>query len=939
MRGPTAGPAVSRTAVSPTAGAARVEPAPTAGTAGWAPHPAGVGGTVPPRVRRALGSQRAWGRAGVHLVPVRHHSPACALALSALLEEVRPGVVLIEGPAEYTSLLPALQDPATVPPVAVLSLTDHAASYYPLAEFSPEWVALRWAGRHGARAAFIDRGPTAPDAGRAVRTLQAEYHLARSTTLDALARRLGCRDHDEVWEQLFEDRDTADIRAWRGFFADTLAWSALARLDAGREVLDADSTHAREAVMAAAVLERLPDAKTDGTGDAPDAPIVVVTGAFHTPALLDVLDSAPGVARPPEPDPRPGAGGWLIRYDFARLDSLRGYGAGMPSPGLWQRAWRARTTAPGADAAPGGHRGTKGSRPGPNGALTGPRGFATTVVLDVASALRDQGEPLGTAQVLGTVEQALGLAALRGRAWPGRTDLLDALTSCLVKDDSGLSGSLGAAVATVFAASGLGQVPQGTPSPPLVAEVRERLSALRLNLDDPVEHRVSLDTARRPRHRERRELLARLRFADVGLARQVGGADLVAGTGLGQFIEEWAYAWTPLVEAALVRAAATAPTLEILVLTRLEGHLEGEVGAGDLARLLTEVAVMGLGEPVVVRVCDALEAALAEVSDLAELTDVLHRLAGLVEGLGRLSLEGAVPRLCLMLGRGTAAAARLVGELVGLEDDEAAGAVDALIAVRDLLARLTRAAGTHDSAGGGASNNAIDNGGVSNSVASGGSHANGGGHVSNDSAGDVSRGNASGSTAGGGNGVAGGSDVPNGVGAVDVAAWGRDVVLREVDALRRDRATAPVLVGCATGIASTTGALGPQEVTDAVTAHLSPGADPAALADFLVGLVRTCPEVVLRAPDTLVALTRTLTGLEEPGFLALLPDLRRAFTVLRPLETHRLAEQVAALTATDASRIDVVWDVDPAQAELGQQIERDLVASLVRDGLGQWVGT
>lgn len=172
-----------------------------------------------------------------------------------------------------------------------------------------------------------------------------------------------------------------------------------------------------------------------------------------------------------------------------------------------------------------------------------------------------------------------------------------------------------------------------------------------------------------------------------------------------------------------------------------------------------------------------------------------------------------------------------------------------------------------------------------------------------------------------------------------MAAWGCDVVLREVDALRRDKATAPVLVGCATGIASTTGSLGPQEVTDAVTAHLSPGADPAALADFLVGLVRTCPEVVLRAPDTLVALTRTLTALEEPGFLALLPDLRRAFTVLRPLETHRLAEQVAALTATDASRIDVVWDVDPAQAELGQQIEHDLVASLVRDGLGQWVGT
>ena len=112
---------------------------------------------VPARLQRALESQQDWGRAGVHLVPIRHHSPACALALSALLEEVRPTAVLIEGPVEYTALLSALQDPATIPPVALLSLGEHAASYYPLAEFSPEWVALRWAGEHGAEAVFIDR--------------------------------------------------------------------------------------------------------------------------------------------------------------------------------------------------------------------------------------------------------------------------------------------------------------------------------------------------------------------------------------------------------------------------------------------------------------------------------------------------------------------------------------------------------------------------------------------------------------------------------------------------------------------------------------------------------------------------------------------------------------------------------------------------------------
>ena len=813
-------------------------------------------------MRRALGSQRAWGRAGVHLVPVRHHSPACALALSALLEEVRPGVVLIEGPAEYTSLLPALQDPATVPPVAVLSLTDHAASYYPLAEFSPEWVALRWAGANGAEAAFIDRGVRPGDdddggAGAGGRTLQAEYHLARSAALDALASRLGCRDHDEVWEQLFEDRGSADIRAWPDFFADTLAWSALARLDAEREVLDADGTHAREAVMAAALRRRLKETADGGGG-----PLVVVTGAFHTPALLDALDAAPEAAWLPEPETRtrPVPESWLIRYDYARLDSLGGYGAGMPSPGLWQRAWRART----------------GAGPGRSAARTptGARGFATAVVLDVVTALRERGEPLGTAQVRAAVEQALGLAALRGRAWPGRTDILDALTSCLVKDDTGLSGNLGAAVAAVFAGSAPGRVPPGTAAPPLVAEVRERLTALRFTLDDAVERRVSLDTARRPRHRRRRELLARLRFAGVGLARQVGGADLVAGTGLGQLVEEWAYAWTPQAEAALVRAAREAPTLDLLVATRLAERLSGESSAGDLAEVLTELAVMGMGEAAA-QVCDALETAVSDLSDLAELAGVLHRLAALVEGSGRLSLDGAgsagsaVPRLRSMLGRGTATAARLVAELVGLKDDEAAKAVDALIAVRDLLVRLA--------------------------------------------------------------GADGGT-------APGFADAGREAVLREIDVLRRARAAAPVLVGCATGIASTTGSLSRQEVADAVVAHLSPGADPAALADFLVGLVRAAPDAVLRAPDTLRAVTRTLTDLDEPGFLAILPDLRRAFTTLRPTETHRLAEQVAALAGADASQIDVVWNVDPAQAALGQRIEQDLVASLVRDGLERWAG-
>ena len=836
---------------------------------------------VPARLQHALDSQRRWGEAGVHLVPVRHHSPACALALSALLEEVHPATVLIEGPVEYAALLPSLQDPRTVPPVALLSLGERTASYYPLAEFSPEWVALRWAGQHGAEAAFIDRSACLRDdddprddaRGAVARTLQAERYLARSRSLDALARRLSCRDHDEVWEHLFEDRATADIRSWRGFFSDTLAWSGLARLDVEREVLDADGTHAREAVMSAALRRHLPAAAPTGAGEkgtaAPAAPVVVVTGGFHTMALLDCLDATEHAAWLPEPQPQPGGPAWLIRYDFARLDALRGYGAGMPSPGLWQRAWRARTGAsPLEGSGTGPRRATRRTArpvPEPAGAA---RAFATTVVIDVAIALRELGEPLGTAQVLATVEQTMRLAALRGRAWPGRCDILDALTSCLAKDETGLSGNLGAAVASVLAASDVGEVPDGIATPPLVRQVRDRLRAARFIIDDAVEHRVSLDTSRRPRHRERRELLARLRFVGSGFAHQISGADLVAGTGMGQFLEEWVYSWTPMVEAALVRAAQEAPDLDVLVRTRLAERLTGELSAATLATLVSELAVMGL-DAEAGDVCDRLENSLGQLSDLGELVEALHRLAGLIESTSRLRLDHAAARIRSILHRGDAMIARRVSDLVGLEDQEALQAVDALISVRDLIIRSA---------------------------------------ADDERMGEAAQG----------------------------AGFG--AVLRQIEVLRRSRDAAAVLVGCATGIAASVRALSQEEAVCAVVTHLAVGADPARAADFIVGLVRSAPDVLLHSPDAVEAVTGALTGLDDRAFVAALPDLRRAFTALRPVETHRLAEMVAQLIGAAASDLDTVWTVDPAHVALGSQIERDLVASLVRDGLGEWAG-
>ncbi|MDF1488948.1 DUF5682 family protein [Tessaracoccus caeni] len=778
-----------------------------------------------------MASLRRWGEAGVHLAPIRHHSPGCAAALRALLDEVRPATVLIEGPREYGALLDALTDEQTRPPVAVLSLDGPHAAFYPLAEFSPEWVALRWGAENDATVDFIDqswadqaRVESDDDPGAVVRTLQAERHLAQSRAIAALAADLGCRDHDDVWEHLFELRGGDELHRWREYFQAVLGWAALARLETERAVLDADGTHGREAVMAAMLARHRA---------ADRGAIVVVTGAFHTLGLLEALDDreegrwitshrlgALDVARP----------AWLIRYDFTRLDGLRGYGAGMPAPGFWQRAWEGRAS------------GDDGRR------------LAVEVLLDVAAELRAQGEQLSVADVTAAAEQALRLADLRGRAWPGRTDLLDAMLSCFVKDDGGLGGPLGRAIDAVFGGTALGELPPGVEAVPLVAEVRAIASKLRFVIDDGATRAVSLDTARKPAHVRRREFLATMRFIGSRFTRQLGGPDLVAGTGLGVLHEEWEYAWTPMVEAALIEVSREGATLEDVRRRRIAQRLEGrEADAGAVSETLSELAVMGAAEELP-SVMGVLEAAYDADPQLGSVVASLHRVMALLVERGRLALGDQEKALRRPLRVGLASAAYQLAQVDAVDDANAGSVCDAVLSLRDLLRRL-----------------------------------------------DV-------------------------VDLVDDAAG----VRRELTRLRQ-RETSARLHGCLVAVAYAADEIDAGELRSEVAAHLHPGADPDRLAAFLLGLMQASPDLVLHSPELLEALNDSLAEMEDGAFLSVLPDLRQAFTWLRPSETNRLASAVAQLTSADVRQFDAVLRIDPALAAEARRVEQELLAGFARD--------
>ncbi|MFD8796779.1 DUF5682 family protein, partial [Streptomyces vinaceus] len=97
--------------------------------------PAGASAQAEPRgAVDALAAARA-----PYLLGVRHHSPALAAVVPALLDAAEAEVVCVELPADFQPWLEHLADPETLAPVALAGTgREGGLAFYPFADFSPE---------------------------------------------------------------------------------------------------------------------------------------------------------------------------------------------------------------------------------------------------------------------------------------------------------------------------------------------------------------------------------------------------------------------------------------------------------------------------------------------------------------------------------------------------------------------------------------------------------------------------------------------------------------------------------------------------------------------------------------------------------------------------------------------------------------------------------
>jgi Family of unknown function (DUF5682) len=493
--------------------------------------------------------------------PIRHHSPACAWHLAKLIRELKPASILVEGPASFTPLIPAILDAETRAPIAIYThFVDvdrtlykppggepdlgpaRYAAYYPFCDYSPELIALRVGTECGAMVEFIDldyADQVLAEHHAAVKTfrprietLLREQHLQRSHYLKLLAERSGCRDFNEMWDHCFE----ADFRARStdAFMRDVAAYCYFARIDTAQESLEADGTLAREARMAVAIDKAIA-AQHAG-------PVLVVTGGFHTVALPFMAGKGASLAAAQRRS-SDSVQQALIRYSFEQLDALNGYQSGMPSPNYYNQLWQA------IDA----------GNPEPYGQI------ATSILVEIGSITRqnDMQVALSVADEIAALQQASLLAAFRGHPGPLREDLLDGVRSCFVKGGMDAEGTvLMSLVAHVLSGKEIGSVPATAGAPPIVNSFRKEAERARLDISDSVKRRVSLELYRRPEHRRTSRLLHSLSFLGVPFAQVVAGPDFVRGKGLDRIHEHWTYSWSPMTDGGLVGAAVYGSTVE-----------------------------------------------------------------------------------------------------------------------------------------------------------------------------------------------------------------------------------------------------------------------------------------------------------------------------------------------------------------------------------------
>lgn len=519
---------------------------------------------------------------------VRHLSPAAAFHLRKALDEAKPELVLVEGPSDLNDQMKWLCHPDTHYPAAILAYTKTPpvrTILYPLAIYSPEVQAILWTHENNVRCQFMDLPSSV---FLAMQKCEEDDAPPTESVYEKLEILTG-EEHDTFWERNFEQ--CADYHAACNTFGSELRSFE----DVGAENI------VREAHMKRVIL----DAVKSGI---PLEKIFCVCGAYHVDGLKN---NGPMSDAELKKLPKADSAATLMPYSYYRLSTRSGYGAGNKAPAYFHLLWDAM-----------------------NG--EGMQSSASTYLVKLASAHRNAGNIVSSAEVIEAVRLALTLSQMRGSKYPCLQDLKDAAITTM---GHGNLSELAVAFADTEIGKTIGYLPEGVTRTSVQEDFYRQLKKLKLDRFRTAElQQLDLDLREKLTVKSqdaafldlnRSFFLHRLRVLGIHFAANLHTKQEKANWG-----EYWELRWTPEVEIEVVESSLLGDTIEGAAAFALKERADQATSIDQAAMIFQDAFLCGMPAAAahaltVLQSLSVDSAALTEVASTADSLSLVVRYGDL----------------------------------------------------------------------------------------------------------------------------------------------------------------------------------------------------------------------------------------------------------------------------------------------------------------------
>ncbi len=466
----------------------------------------------------------------VHILGIRHHGVGSSEMIKTRLEELKPDIILVEGPPEIEEQLKLIGHKDLKPPVAIIVYDEKNLdrySFYPFAEYSPEWVACEYANAHQIPIKAIDlpakisyvlsdkeaeqKETVQDDEEQKESALNGEEQkqLARDP-ISYLADIAGYPTGEAWWDEQFELVQNREAK--EHFESITLVMKSL-REEGITSSLDQENV-LREVYMRHIIRATINEMYQQ---------IVVICGAWHGPELVDIdaKDKADSKLLKSLPKSKIKMQCSWIPWTNSRLSRYSGYGAGITAPGWYEHRW------------------------------TQKEDLEISWLTKVATLLRKEGIDVSTAHVMEAYRLAHSLAMLRDHPVISAQDLHDAIKTVICQGDEIIYELIRK---HLLIDEKIGSLPEDIPKVPLQQDFEAQVKTLRLKLSAmPKLHNLDL---RKPLDLKRSIFFNRLKI--LGLE----WAESKVVRKKGSFKEAWELTWDPKMVVLLIDKSSFGTTIE-----------------------------------------------------------------------------------------------------------------------------------------------------------------------------------------------------------------------------------------------------------------------------------------------------------------------------------------------------------------------------------------